>query len=815
MSDNTPANKVTIPLEGAEKEIFNAFIHSPIGIYISQDNRFVYFNPKFQEITGFSSEELYQMEPVTFIILEDRKDARQKAIRMLKGERKDAFQYRGRNKSGHMRWITETVSSITYQGKPAVFGNFMDISEAEGLKSSFMNSPIGNYVIQNNRFVYFNPRFQEITGFPEEELKVIDPLDFVVPEDRAKVKKNAVQMLKGNKKGTYQYRGRDKSGRIRWILESVASIQYGGSQAVFGNFMDITQQKEMETAVKESEQKYRSIFESAQEGIVIINFSDGQIIEFNKEFLNMTGYDADGLLKKKIWEIQPLEFQDESRQSYFRFREQCGGLASWNILEQHNQKVIPIETIAQVMVIDGRDVIQCMVRDISERETLTRALSMASEEWRKSFDAIDDVVLLINSDFKIQRANLATARMLDMDPRSLLGKSCYTLFHGTDEPPAYCPNLKARAQGLYCQEEQEEPHLGKRLQISASPMKDENGNVVSTVEIICDVTDRRQNERESERLSGALAQSFKGITESLSDLAESRDPYTAGHSKHVAKLAQKIGNEMGFTGEDLQGLGICAILHDIGKSIIPAAILNKPGRLSEHEWGLLKAHPTTAYESLKHIPFPWPVATVVHQHHELLDGSGYPLGLKGSQIHMWARILAVADLMDAMTSHRPYRPSLPRQNAIDVLLNGRGRHYDPLVVDSIIRVMSVGDRRIIVVESEESIREGIMAVLREEGFDAIGYDSAVSALHVFSQSPFPIAIVEADLPEIDGYRLTQKMKEIHPSSQVIVISKQFDKESTLKALRAGVDDVFEKPIDLITFCKGVNRAMQRFGCKVV
>jgi putative nucleotidyltransferase with HDIG domain len=187
------------------------------------------------------------------------------------------------------------------------------------------------------------------------------------------------------------------------------------------------------------------------------------------------------------------------------------------------------------------------------------------------------------------------------------------------------------------------------------------------VEIINDVTVRRNQEKESALLSLALAESFEGITEALSDLVESRDPYTAGHSRHVAKLAVKTGEKMGFDEDSLKGLRICALLHDIGKAIIPAGILNKPGKLSEHEWGLIKQHPVTAFETLKHIPFPWPVADVVLQHHERLDGTGYPNGIFEDDIHPWARIISVADITDAMTSHRPYRPRMPKASSLTEL----------------------------------------------------------------------------------------------------------------------------------------------------
>ena len=163
----------------------------------------------------------------------------------------------------------------------------------------------------------------------------------------------------------------------------------------------------------------------------------------------------------------------------------------------------------------------------------------------------------------------------------------------------------------------------------------------------------------------SLANLQKKLTEALSAMVapmvaamEMRDPYTAGHESRVADIAVAIGSEMGWTQEQLNGLQVAAQVHDIGKISIPAEILTKPTRLTAGEWGIIREHPETGYTILKGIPFAWPVAEIVHQHHERLDGSGYPQGLKGDAILPEAKVLAVADMVEAMASHRPYRPAI-------------------------------------------------------------------------------------------------------------------------------------------------------------
>ncbi len=683
----------------------------------------------------------------------------------------------------------------------------------EQMKSFFTNSPIGTYVVQDKKFSFANNKFQEIIGYSEKELLGKNPLDIVVPEDRLQLRENAVAMLKELRNEPYEFKVLTATGDIRWILESLAPILYEDRPAVMGHFMDVTETKQIENALKVSEKKYRSIFELAREGIIIVDYSNGKIIDTNLEFQRQTGYTLADLKTHKIWELQPEELQKEARTTFFRFKENRGGLSSWKLCQNTDGKILPVEIIAQSMLMGGQKVIICMVRDISEREAMIRALSLASEEWRKSFDALDDAVMLISPDFKIRRANMATSRLLNIEVSKLIGMKCHTLLHGTEEPPEFCPHMKAQKKGIYCEAEETESHLDKILHFCASPIKDNQGHITHTVEVISDVTGRRDNEKESIRLSKNLADSFKGITQALSELVESRDPYTAGHSKHVAELALKTGKEMGLCQEDLDGLRVCALLHDIGKAIIPAGILNKPGKLSPHEWGFIHEHPSTAFETLKQIPFPWPVADVVHQHHERLDGTGYPMGISGDKIHLWARIIAVADIFDAMTSHRPYRPGLPLKEAIEELATGLTTKYDPVVVDAINRVLRLDDRRIMVVDYDTEQVKGLCAELKHQGLAPIGFTSSVAALNEIEIKAIPIVITELEMPEINGVQLTQKIKDLYPESEVILTAKCDTKEGSLRALRAGASDFLEKPINSTLFQKTITRALQRYAAK--
>lgn len=183
--------------------------------------------------------------------------------------------------------------------------------------------------------------------------------------------------------------------------------------------------------------------------------------------------------------------------------------------------------------------------------------------------------------------------------------------------------------------------------------------------------------RTAQRLQVTLTQTI----EALALTVEKRDPYTAGHQHRVAMLAAAIAAKMGLDDDRTMGLRLGATVHDIGKIYIPAEILNRPGQLTAPELALTKTHPEVGFDIMKGVQFPWPIKEMILQHHERLDGSGYPRGLKGDAITLEARIIAVADLVEAMTSHRPYRPALPLSMALDEINTGRGVSYDGDIVD--------------------------------------------------------------------------------------------------------------------------------------
>jgi PAS domain S-box-containing protein len=217
------------------------------------------------------------------------------------------------------------------------------------------------------------------------------------------------------------------------------------------------------------------------------------------------------------------------------------------------------------------------------------------------------------------------------------------------------------------------------IELTSAPIIDGKKGPRGNVYVFRDITRRKESEN---RLRRAL----EGVVQAMSVTVEMRDPYTAGHQRRVGRLSVAIAREMGLPEPRIEGIRMAGEIHDIGKIYVPAEILSKPGKLTEIEFTLIKAHPQVGYDILKNVEFPWPIADIVLQHHERLDGSGYPAGLKGDAILLEARIITVADVVEAMSSHRPYRPSHGIDKALEEISSHKGSLYDPAVVEACLRL---------------------------------------------------------------------------------------------------------------------------------
>ncbi len=328
-----------------------------------------------------------------------------------------------------------------------------------------------------------------------------------------------------------------------------------------------------------------------------------------------------------------------------------------------------------------------VIRAIAEARS-RRALITSEERYRGLFEAAQDGILILDADSgRILEANPFICELLGLATPELLGKQLWELGVFRDQQGVLEIFTALQQQGYVRHDNlMLQSANGATREVEFVSNRYGAGETTVMQCNIRDISDRRAAEQLALQYQGEVLQSLHQIVGALVSLNEARDPYTAGHELRVSALASAIATEMKLSPQQVEGIRISGLVHDVGKFTIPAEILTKPTRLSPEELALVRTHAEAGYEALRPIQFPWPVAEAVRQHHERLDGSGYPRGLKGDQICLEARILAVADTVEAMATNRPYRQSLGIAAALATVEAECGLHYDPEPVAACLRL---------------------------------------------------------------------------------------------------------------------------------
>jgi PAS domain S-box-containing protein len=324
------------------------------------------------------------------------------------------------------------------------------------------------------------------------------------------------------------------------------------------------------------------------------------------------------------------------------------------------------------------------------RKQAAEALEVSESRYRALYEYANDAIFIMQGD-RIIDCNSRMLSMFDCDRRDIVGRSPYEFspFDGFDD--GHLTYLIEKLRTATAGEPQFFESKCRRTDQSAFDAEISLNTVSVGTEIILqgiirDITRRKQAEEELEQTLDHLQTAMGATIRVIAQVVETRDPYTAGHQRRAASLACAIAAEMMLPVDMIEGIQMAGVIHDIGKVSVPAEILSKPGRLSFKEFELIKEHPQVGYDILKDVTFPWPIAKAILQHHEKLDGSGYPQGLRGDQICLEARILTVADVVEAIASYRPYRPGLGIDTALDEISTNKSILYDPDVVDACLTV---------------------------------------------------------------------------------------------------------------------------------
>jgi PAS domain S-box-containing protein/putative nucleotidyltransferase with HDIG domain len=433
---------------------------------------------------------------------------------------------------------------------------------------------------------------------------------------------------------------------------------------------------------------------------VYLRSADGSFLEVNKSTATLFGYpDPAAFLAAMADTPEQFYLDPGTRQAVLDALATAGTVAGRRYQAMcHDGFVIWIEESAQRTTSPEGDIFYVgFLRDVTEEKSTSWALAEAEEKYRSIFEHAVEGLFQMTPAGRFVTVNGALARMLGFDaPQDLtaLGDAAAGIFvHPEDRQ--FLHAALSETGVVRAMETQLRRTDGQRLWVSiqARAVRGGDGTVVLCEGSMEDVTERQRSQealRQNLKRTKAL---FHQTVKSLSTTVRFRDPYTAGHQDSVSRLAAAMARRMGLDPDTVDGIQVAGQLHDIGKISVPVRYLCKPGRLIGLEWEFMKQHSATGYEILKDIDFPWPVAEIVLCHHERLDGTGYPRGLSGKDLGVPARILAVADVLDAMASNRPYRPALGVDAALEELARHRGIAFDADAVDAAREVIATGTLR--------------------------------------------------------------------------------------------------------------------------
>lgn len=473
-----------------------------------------------------------------------------------------------------------------------------------------------------------------------------------------------------------------------------------------------------EAELLESRQQMEDIISFLPDATFSIN-RDGIVTTWNKAAEDLTGVKAGYIVGKGAsahgeafyCEKRPtladlvLLPEEDANIDYEKFRRDEGSLVGENFCPAVGGGGAILWGKASCLYDSHGDITGAIesVRDITESKMAEQAYRESEQRLADIFDFLPDPTLVIDKEGKVLAWNRAIEEMTGVPASEMLGKGDYEYaipFYGLRQPIlidlVFANNPEVEKAYFFIQRDREAivaetptPCVkGQRrfLWGKATPLYNSYGETVGAIESIRDVTQRREYEEALQDSYKRLEKILEGIVEALGATAEKRDPYTAGHQRRVARLAVSIARAMNLPELQLKNIQIAASLHDIGKMYIPAEILSKPGELTDIEKMLVKSHPQAGFDIVKSIPFTEPIANILIQHHERIDGSGYPHGLKGDEILLEAKIIAVADVVEAMSSHRPYRPAFGVDKALNEIVKNKGHLYELQVVDACVRV---------------------------------------------------------------------------------------------------------------------------------
>ena len=601
-------------------------------------------------------------------------------------------------KDGTRRTLDLSVALIRDQeGNPSGFrGIARDVTERKTWEENLRKSEEKYRLILKNiqegyfevdlkgKLVFFNDTLCNLAGYSRDELLNMNMRDYLTAESvKTLLKVFGAIYQTGNPSGIVDYEVITKEGNIVCAELSASLIRdEKGKPAGFrGLARDTTDRKLNERVLRESEEKYRTILDAIEEGYFEVDLA-GSFTFVNNYLLKIAAATRDELIGMNYLRYTAPETAGDM---YSVFNEvyrtgQSVKIKDFEIIRMDGTKRICELSVTLMHDAEGKPSgFRGIARDVTGRKQAERMYQTAAD---KSFAGI---FIIQNGVFRYMNAH--TVAYTGYTPEELIGKETMKIVHPDDRE-----TLKRHALEML---------KGIRKSSYEYRIITKDGDVRWIIETLTpviiegqrallgnsmDITEQKKAGETLEKSFANLRKSLGATVQAIAMAVETRDPYTAGHQRRVADLARSIATEMGLASDQIEGIRLASTLHDLGKISIPAEILSKPTKLTNIEFDLIKTHPQSGYDILRDIEFPWPIARIVLEHHERIDGSGYPNGLTGDHLLIESRILAVADVVEAIASHRPYRPAHGISIALDEMIKNRGVLYDSDVTDACLRL---------------------------------------------------------------------------------------------------------------------------------
>ena len=588
----------------------------------------------------------------------------------------------------------ELIKELKTSRKEQEKGVFKDIAEhiqvEKGLKDSeeclrilFDYAPDAYYISDlKGNFIDGNKEAEKLIGYKKEELigKNFLKLKLLSLADIPKAAKLLAKNFRRLPTGPDEFVLNRKDNSKVTVEISTYPVKIKGRALALGIARDITERKQAEESLQESEAKYHAVLEQSADNIFLADLETKKILESNVSLRNLLGYSADEMKKLSIYDFVARP-KDEIKKKLEQLQKEDKTVIRERKYLRKDGSLVDVEMVRNLITFGNKKVLCVVARDISERKKAEETLKQSEKNYRDLFNNATDAIYIQDRECRFLDINRGAMEMYGYPKEFFIGKTPEFLsapekndlkkiagfiedafngkprqydFWGIRKNGEIFPKIVRSQKGIY---------MGKEV----------------VVTFAIDITERKQAEER-------LKKTMDATIDTISKMIEAKDPYTAGHQQRVSQLATAIAKELNLSPDKIEGIRITSLIHDIGKIGVPTEILSKPTKLTDIEFNLIKGHPQIGYDILKSIDFPFPIARIVLQHHEKINGTGYPRGLKGDEILLKAKIICVADVVEAMSSHRPYRPALGIDAALEEISQNRGIFYDPEVVDVCLKL---------------------------------------------------------------------------------------------------------------------------------